>query len=113
MVEFTEPDTEHHYNAYHYPADGNERLGVPAMKFCDGPRGSGRHERVQLLQGQPLRAQRLPPAGGAEGRVGFDGFVMSDFIWGVKDMVGAATGGCDIEMCVTQYYGDKLVAAVH
>lgn len=43
---------------------------------------------------------------------GFDGFVMSDFIWGVRDTVEAANGGQNIEMCCTNYFGDKLVDAV-
>ncbi len=42
----------------------------------------------------------------------FDGFVMSDFIWGVRDTVEAANGGQDMEMCCTQYFGEKLVRAV-
>lgn len=42
----------------------------------------------------------------------FDGFVMSDFVWGVKDTVEAANGGQDMEMCLTQFFGDKLVKAV-
>ncbi|HKL80764.1 MAG TPA: glycoside hydrolase family 3 C-terminal domain-containing protein [Mobilitalea sp.] len=42
----------------------------------------------------------------------FDGFVMSDFIWGVTDTVEAANGGQDMEMCCTQFFGDKLVQAV-
>jgi len=42
----------------------------------------------------------------------FDGFVMSDFVWGVKDTVEAANGGQDMEMCCTQFFGDKLVQAV-
>lgn len=42
----------------------------------------------------------------------FDGFVMSDFIYGVKDTVEAANGGQDMEMCITQYFGKKLVKAV-
>ena len=42
----------------------------------------------------------------------FDGFVMSDFVWGVKDTVEAANSGQDIEMPVTKYYGDLLVQAV-
>lgn len=42
----------------------------------------------------------------------FDGFVMSDFVWGVHDTVEAANGGLDIEMCCTKYYGDNLVSAV-
>lgn len=43
---------------------------------------------------------------------GFDGFVMSDFTWGVKDTEAAANGGLDMEMPVTQYYGERLVEAV-
>ena len=42
----------------------------------------------------------------------FDGFVMSDFVWGVRDTVEAANGGQDMEMCCTTYYGEKLVSAV-
>lgn len=42
----------------------------------------------------------------------FDGFVMSDFVWGVKDTVEAANGGQDMEMCCTLLFGDKLVEAV-
>lgn len=47
-----------------------------------------------------------------KGEWDFDGFVMSDFIWGVKDTVEAANGGQNIEMCCTQFFGDKLVKAV-
>ncbi|MPM24158.1 Thermostable beta-glucosidase B [bioreactor metagenome] len=43
---------------------------------------------------------------------GFDGFVMSDFIWGIRDAVAAANGGLDIEMPVTQYFGGLLEEAV-
>lgn len=42
----------------------------------------------------------------------FDGFIMSDFIWGVKDTVESANGGQNIEMCCTQFFGEKLVKAV-
>ncbi|MVX67015.1 glycosyl hydrolase [Clostridium chromiireducens] len=42
----------------------------------------------------------------------FDGFVMSDFYWGVKDTVEAANGGQNIEMAHTLYFGDKLLEAV-
>lgn len=43
---------------------------------------------------------------------GFDGFIMSDFVWGVRDTVEAANGGQNMEMCCTQFFGDKLVDAV-
>lgn len=42
----------------------------------------------------------------------FDGFVISDFIWGITDTVEAANNGQDIEMCETNYFGSKLVDAV-
>lgn len=42
----------------------------------------------------------------------FDGFVMSDFLWGIKNTEDAANGGQDMEMCCTAYYGPKLVNAV-
>ena len=42
----------------------------------------------------------------------FDGFVMSDFIHGVRSTVEAANGGQDMEMCWTHYFGEKLVQAV-
>ena len=42
----------------------------------------------------------------------FDGFVMSDFCWGVRDTVEAANGGQDMEMMWTQFFGDRLVKAV-
>lgn len=34
----------------------------------------------------------------------FDGFVISDFVWGVRDTVEAMNGGCDVEMCMTNKY---------
>ncbi len=33
------PSDEEHYNFRPYAAGGNERLGLPPMMFCDGPRG--------------------------------------------------------------------------
>ena len=34
----------------------------------------------------------------------FDGFVISDFLYGIRDTVGGINGGCDVEMCVSNYY---------
>lgn len=42
----------------------------------------------------------------------FDGFVLSDFTWGIRDTAEAMKGGLDIEMPVTHYYGEKLIKAV-
>lgn len=42
----------------------------------------------------------------------FDGFVLSDFFWGISDTEAAVKGGLDMEMCHTKYYGKRLVDAV-
>ncbi len=42
----------------------------------------------------------------------FDGFVMSDFCWGVRDTVEAANGGQDMEMLWTKEFGLRLIQAV-
>src|SRR5215470_17077847 len=42
----------------------------------------------------------------------FDGFVISDFTWGIRDTVKAATAGLDVEMCNTRFYGQRLIKAV-
>jgi beta-glucosidase len=47
-----------------------------------------------------------------KGDWGFRGFVLSDFFWGVHDGVKAANAGLDVEMPVTQVYGQKLADAV-
>ncbi len=39
---------------------------------------------------------------------GFDGFVVSDFFWGVRDGGASARAGLDIEMNVCRFYGRKL-----
>ncbi len=41
----------------------------------------------------------------------FDGFVISDFLFAVRDTVPAATAGLDIEYPIIRYYGKKLVKA--
>lgn len=42
----------------------------------------------------------------------FDGFIMSDFGFGVTDTVEAVNGGQNMEMCGTVFFGNKLVEAV-
>ena len=47
-----------------------------------------------------------------KGEWGFEGFVISDFVYGVRDGKAAALGGLDIEMPFTQHYGKKLISLV-
>lgn len=39
---------------------------------------------------------------------GFDGFVISDFVFAVHDTIAAARAGLDVEMPAARYYGRKL-----
>ncbi len=43
---------------------------------------------------------------------GFDGFVISDFGWGISDTAKAANGGMDVEMPSTVLFGEHLLQAV-
>jgi beta-glucosidase len=43
---------------------------------------------------------------------GFDGFVMSDFIWGIRDPVGSLAAGLDLEMPFAQQRAAALPAAL-
>src|SRR5207245_10092625 len=43
---------------------------------------------------------------------GFDGFVMSDFIWGLRDPVGSLEAGLDVEMPFAQQRARTLPAAL-
>ncbi len=41
---------------------------------------------------------------------GFEGFVVSDFVWGVHEAEGGLKAGMDIEMPVTKYYTTKKIS---
>lgn len=43
---------------------------------------------------------------------GFDGFVLSDWVFGTQSTLGSALNGLDLEMPVARFYGDSLLAAV-
>jgi beta-glucosidase len=46
------------------------------------------------------------------GEWGFEGFVVSDFIWGTHNTVPALEAGLDVEMPIDEIYGSSLVDAV-
>ncbi|MDR1643132.1 MAG: glycoside hydrolase family 3 C-terminal domain-containing protein [Clostridiales bacterium] len=43
------------------------------------------------------------------GEWGFDGFVMSDFIWGVRDAEHSLRAGLDVEMMITMHYSKAKI----
>jgi beta-glucosidase len=44
-----------------------------------------------------------------KGEWDFDGFVISDFMWGVRDTAGGINGGCDVEMMLCNHYAPAKV----
>ncbi len=46
------------------------------------------------------------------GQWGFEGFVSSDWVWGLHGTVEPAVAGMDVEMPRTRYYGRRLLGAV-
>lgn len=65
-----------------------------------------RYKKVYLGENRYLLKDIL------KGEWDFDGFVVSDFLWGTKSTVDAANNGLDVEMPNTNYYGEKLIQAV-
>ncbi|MDH3654473.1 MAG: glycoside hydrolase family 3 C-terminal domain-containing protein [Myxococcales bacterium] len=47
-----------------------------------------------------------------KGDWGFDGFVLSDWIFGTQSTLGSALNGLDIEMPIARFYGEPLLMAV-
>ncbi len=47
-----------------------------------------------------------------KGEWGFQGIVISDFNWGIRDTVRAANAGLDIEMPAPRFFGKQLLEAV-
>ena len=43
----------------------------------------------------------------------FDGFTLSDWLFGTQSTLGSALNGLDLEMPVPQVYGESLLSAVH
>lgn len=43
---------------------------------------------------------------------GFDGFVSSDWLWGIYQTIKPAKAGMDLEMPIARFYGNKLKCAV-
>ncbi len=64
------------------------------------------------VNGAYCAENRTLAAGILEGEWGFDGFVVSDWVFGTRSTVPSVLAGLDLEMPWAQYYGDPLVAAV-
>ena len=82
---------------------GDAARGLPAA--LQGGRRRGRRERDERLQLGERRVVRPEPR--AAHRVlrdewGFEGFVVSDFIWGLRDPAGSLAAGLDVEMPFAQ-----------
>lgn len=62
-----------------------------------------RYEEVYCCQNKKLLTDIL------RDEWGFDGFVMSDFVWGCHDTEGCLRAGLDVEMMMTQHYSESKI----
>lgn len=85
---------------------------LPHFKECIDNGAAAVMTSYNLYKGQHCGQNEYLIKDVLKGEWGFDGFTMTDFIWGIKDTVIAANSGQDLEMCNTYYYDSKLVNAV-
>jgi beta-glucosidase len=93
-------DDETQWNMYYRPFAAAVRAGVDSI-MCS-------YNRVNGHQGC---ASQSTIQRDLEGRMGFQGFVMSDW-FAVTGTVDTALAGTDVEMPIPLYYGDALKTAV-
>jgi beta-glucosidase len=85
---------------------------LPHFKACVDAGAGSVMSAYNQFRGEYLSQNRYMLTGILKEEWGFDGFVISDFVFAVHDTVAAAQAGLDVEMCNTHYYGKRLVAAV-
>lgn len=85
---------------------------LPHFKACLDAGAAAVMSAYNTFRGEHLSESRHLLRTILKGEWGFQGFVISDFVWGVRDTVRAALGGLDVEMCNTRYYGRRLIEAV-
>jgi beta-glucosidase len=93
-------DEETQWNMYYRPFAASVKAGVDSI-MCS-------YNRVNGHQGC---ASQSTIQRDLEGRMGFQGFVMSDW-FAVTGTVDTALAGTDVEMPIPLYYGDALKSAV-
>lgn len=89
-----------------------QEVFLPHFKECIDNGAAAIMTSYNLYQGSHCGQNEYLIRDVLKGEWDFDGFTMTDFIWGINDTVTAANNGQDLEMCNTYYYGSKLVDAV-
>jgi beta-glucosidase len=85
---------------------------LPHFKACIDAGAGSVMSAYNQFRGEHLSQNRYMLTEILKNEWGFDGFVISDFVFAVRDTIAAAQAGLDVEMCNTHYYGKRLVAAV-
>jgi beta-glucosidase len=85
---------------------------LPHFKMCIDAGAASVMSAYNKVQGEYCGQNKKLLRDILKGEWGFNGFVISDFIWGVHDTVASAENGLDIEMPWPKYFGNKLVKAI-
>jgi len=86
---------------------------LPHFKKCVQAGAASVMSAYNYFRGEPCGHSKYLQTDILKKEWGFDGFVLSDFIFCVRDTVTSANSGMDIEMPTTIHWGQKLLAAVH
>lgn len=85
---------------------------LPHFKKCIDAGAGAVMTAYNSFQGEMCGQNRYLIQNVLKGEWEFDGFVISDFTWGISDTVKAANAGMDVEMPHTYYYGERLMKAI-
>jgi beta-glucosidase len=85
---------------------------LPHFKACVDAGAGSVMSAYNQFRGEYLSQNHYVLSDILKGEWGFSGFVISDFVFAIHDTVAAANAGLDVEMCLTRYYGKRLVEAV-
>lgn len=85
---------------------------LPQFKKCIDAGAGAVMSAYNLYQGVPCGHHDYLLTQVLKKEWGFDGFVMNDFLWGIKDTADAVNGGMDMEMPATLYFGEDLIRTV-
>ena len=89
-----------------------QEVFLPHFKKCVDAGAGAVMTAYNSYQGEMCGQNRYLIRDVLKGEWGFDGFVMSDFTWGINDTVKAVRAGMDVEMPHTYCYGEALSRAV-
>ncbi|MDG2304420.1 MAG: glycoside hydrolase family 3 C-terminal domain-containing protein [Candidatus Binatia bacterium] len=85
---------------------------LPHFKECVDAGAASVMTAYNKVHGEYCGQNEMLIRGVLKGEWGFEGFVISDFVWGIHDTAQGAQNGMDVEMPWPTHFGRKLLKAV-